>query len=164
MIISLIAAVSLNGVIGKANKLPWHMPADLRQFKRKTMGHHLLMGSRTFQSIGSLLPGRTTVVVSSKMDPPIKKDYYVMRDIEAAIQLAKTRRETELFVIGGSIIYQQLLPLADQIYLTKIYTTVEGDSYFPLLDETWIECSIDVHLADECNPYNYAFITLMKRK
>ncbi|WP_339043856.1 dihydrofolate reductase [Cardinium endosymbiont of Tipula unca] len=162
MIISLIVATSLNGVIGKDNKLPWHMPADLREFKSKTLGHHLLMGSYTFHSIGCILPGRTTIVVSRKMDQSVS-GYYVARSIGEAIALARAQGASKLFVIGGGNIYEQTLPLADKIYLTKIHVTLVGDTYFSALGEAWVQRSVVSHKADEHNAYDYEFITLEKK-
>lgn len=162
MVISLIVATSLNGVIGKDNKLPWHMPADLREFKSKTLGHHLLMGSHTFYSIGRILPGRTTIVASTKMNHVVS-GYYVVRSIGEAIALARTQGASKLFVIGGGKIYEQTLPLADKIYLTKIHVTLVGDTHFPTLGEDWVQRSIVSHKADEHNAYDYEFITLEKK-
>ncbi|TDG94159.1 dihydrofolate reductase [Cardinium endosymbiont of Culicoides punctatus] len=159
MIISIIVATSLNGVIGKENALLWHMPADLRAFKSKTIGHYILMGSRTFHSIGRVLPGRTTIVVSTKMDQSVK-DYHVVRSIEDGLFSAKNQGESELFVIGGGEIYAQTLPLAHKIYLTKIHTNVTGDTYFPTLGKEWIQRSLIPCKADEHNAYDYEFITL----
>lgn len=161
MIISLIVATSLNRVIGKENKLPWHMPADLQEFKKKTLGHHLLMGSHTFRSIGTILPNRISIVVSAKMNQSVT-GYYVVRSIEDAIDLAKWQGESELFVIGGGAIYEQTLPLASKIYLTRVYTHVLGDTFFPLLGEEWVQRSIRSFKADAQNLYDYEFSVLEK--
>ncbi|TSJ81485.1 dihydrofolate reductase [Cardinium endosymbiont of Dermatophagoides farinae] len=159
--ISLIVAMSLNSVIGKQNKLPWHLPADLQEFKKQTQGHHLLMGSHTFHAIGRILPGRISIVVSTKMDQSVV-GYHVVRSIEEAIQLAKAQEESELFVIGGGKIYEQTLPLADRIYLTKIHAIVPGDTYFPVLGKEWIASAMRSCKADAKNPYDYEFILLEK--
>ncbi len=157
MRISLIVAAALNRVIGQGNRLPWHMPADLRFFKQKTTGHHILMGSRTFQSIGRILPNRIAIVVSSQMDANVL-DYRVVRSIEAGIQLAKCAGESELFVIGGAQIYAQTLPLADRVYVTQIQASVTGDAYFPILGTEWAERSRQFFQADAQHVYDYAYM------
>ncbi|WP_243018075.1 MULTISPECIES: dihydrofolate reductase [Candidatus Cardinium] len=161
MVISLIAAMALNGVIGKDNKLPWHIPADLQEFKKNTLGHHLVMGSQTFRSIGRLLPNRTSIVVSTKMDQSVV-GYHVVRSIAEAISLAKTQGESELFVIGGGSIYRQTLPLAHRIYLTKIHAILAGDTYFPMLGKEWVQRVVRSFKADNKNSYDYEFIVLEK--
>ncbi|MCT4697102.1 MAG: dihydrofolate reductase [Candidatus Cardinium sp.] len=162
MVISLIVALSLNRVIGKQNKLPWHLPADLQEFKQRTMGHHLVMGSHTFRSIGRILPSRVSIVVSSTMDQ-LAVGYHVVRSIEEAISLAKAQGESELFVIGGEKVYTQTLLMAHRIYLTKIHAIVAGDTYFPVLGKEWVERDIRSFKADAKNPYDYAFIVLEKK-
>lgn len=128
--ISIIVAMAKNRVIGKNGQLPWHLPSDLQRFKQLTMGHALLMGRLTFESIGKPLPGRRTIVVSR--NPEYKAaGCEVAISIEAGIQLAGTAEE--LFICGGAEIYQQTLPLAERIYLTKLDVAIEGDSYFPEL-------------------------------
>ncbi|MGI2299796.1 dihydrofolate reductase [Candidatus Cardinium hertigii] len=154
-------AMSLNRVIGNQNSLPWHLPADLKEFKKKTLGHHLLMGSHTFHSIGRILPGRISIVVSTKMDRSVV-GYHVVRSIQEAISLAKGQGALELFVIGGGKIYEQTLPLAHKIYLTKIHLMVSGDTYFPLIGEEWVQRIISSFKADHKNPYDYEFILLEK--
>ena len=161
MTISIIVAASLNRVIGQHNTLPWHMPADLRHFKAKTVGHPILMGSHTFRSIGRVLPHRTSIVVSSTMDQSVI-DYKVVRSIEEGIEVAKTSGALELFVIGGGLIYEQTLPIAHTIYLTQIHANLEGDIYFPLLGEEWKITDRTFCKADDQHPYNYEFIVLKK--
>jgi dihydrofolate reductase len=157
-----MVATSLNRVIGKENKLPWHIPADLKEFKKKTLGHHLLMGSHTFRSIGCILPNRISIVVSTQMKASVS-GYYVVRSIEAGINLAREQGALELFIIGGGQIYEQTLPLASRIYLTKIYVNLLGDTYFPLLGEEWVQRSIISCKADAHNLYDYEFIVLEKQ-
>jgi dihydrofolate reductase len=129
--ISIIVAMAKNRVIGVNNTLPWHLSADLKRFKALTMGHHIIMGRRTFESIGRILPGRTTVVVTR--NPDFHPDgAIVANDIDAA--LAKCTGDTEAFVIGGERIFQSALPLADRIHLTEIDKHFEGDVHFPAID------------------------------
>lgn len=161
MVISLIVAMSLNRVIGKQNKLPWHLPADLQKFKKHTLGHHLVMGSHTFRSIGRILPNRISIVVSTKMDRSVV-GYHVVSSIEAAIHLAKAQGESELFIIGGGTIYHQTLPIAHRIYLTKVHAILSGDTYFPVLGKEWVQRLMRSFKADAKNPYDYDFIVLEK--
>ncbi|HLP34599.1 MAG TPA: dihydrofolate reductase [Amoebophilaceae bacterium] len=162
MHISLIVAAALNRVIGKGNQLPWHMPADLRFFKQKTTGHHILMGSRTFQSIGRILPNRVTIVVSSQMDENMS-DYQVVRSIKAGIQWAECAGETELFVVGGAQIYAQTLPLADRVYVTQIQASVPGDAYFPILGTEWVERSRQFFQADAHHVYDHVYLVFERK-
>lgn len=159
MIISLIVAMSLNRVIGNANKLPWHLPADLQEFKKNTLNRHIVMGRHTFNAIGGLLPNRISIVVSTTMDTSVL-GYYVVRNLSQAINFAKEQGESELFIIGGQQIYTYALPLAHRIYLTKIHTTIGGDTYFPLLGKEWIERKVRSCKADIKNVYDYDFILL----
>lgn len=147
-----------NRGIGKDNRIPWHLPADLRRFKRLTMGHHLIMGRRTYQSIGRALPGRTMVILSR--DPfyvphncPCDR-CHVAGDFTTALQLVESAGEEEAFVIGGSEVYREALPLADRIYLTVVHTVTDSDTFFPELDEShWIVTSTSRQPADDANPY-----------
>ena len=134
MILSLVAALDQRGAIGKSGKLPWYLSDDLKHFRRLTDGHHVLMGRKTFSSIGGGLPGRTMIVLSRNAD--FASDVaFVARSLEEAIEYAQFRREEELFVIGGREIYALALPLAQRFYLTRVQATVEADTYFPDWDE-----------------------------
>jgi len=158
--ISIIVAVSQNGVIGKNNQLPWRLPADLKRFKSLTMGHPILMGRKTFESIGKPLPGRTNIVISRQ------KEFACCGAIAAASleeALQKCEDEKEVFVIGGHTIFEQALPLTDRIYLTLIHHDFEGDAFFPLPDpKIWKETSREDLPATQENPYSYSFLTLEK--
>jgi dihydrofolate reductase len=134
--VALIAAVAANGVIGRDNRLPWRLPADLRRFKELTMGHALVMGRRTYESIGRPLPGRVTVVLTRDpafMAPP---GALAARSLEEALAAAAaaTPGAGEVFVAGGAEVYAQALPRADRLYLTRVEAEVEGDARFPDLD------------------------------
>ena len=161
MVISLIAAMALNRVIGKDNRLPWNLPADLQVFKEKTVGHCLLMGRHTFDSIGRILPNRISIVVSRTIHS-VTNGYYIVNSIEAGVRLAREKGEEELFVIGGGQIYAQILPFAHKIYLTRVHTHLLGDTYFPLLGQEWAQRSIRACYADARNAYDYDFIVLEK--
>lgn len=163
MRVSLIAAVARNGVIGRDGRLPWHLPADLKRFRRLTTGHHVIMGRRTFESIGKPLAGRTNLVLSR--DPALRPfGVEVLRSLEEALQLAKRRGEEEAFVIGGSEVYRRALPLADRIYLTRVGADVEGDVRFPSLDPgEWTEKTDEVHSPDREHAVPFTFARLSKR-
>ena len=161
MILSLIVAASRNGVIGASGKLPWHLPADLRRFKQLTMGHPVVMGRRTFESIGKPLPGRANIVITRQ------KDYQacgaaVAHSLEEALRMCEN--EKEAFVIGGASIYREALPRADRIYLTRIDQDFEGDTYLPQIDQTvWKEISREDSEPDQKNPFPYSLVTLEKK-
>jgi dihydrofolate reductase len=131
--VSLIVAVAANGVIGRAGGLPWRLSADLRRFKALTMGHHLVMGRRTWESIGRPLPGRTTIVVTRREDLPVE-GALVARSPDDALRLAAG--DDEVFVVGGAELYRALLDRADRIYLTRVHAEPEGDTHSPPVDWT----------------------------
>jgi dihydrofolate reductase len=158
MTISAILAMSKNRVIGKDNQIPWHLSADLKYFKRTTLNHHIIMGRKTFLSIGNPLPKRTNVVLTRN---PffIASNVLVATSIEEGLQLARDNGEEETFIIGGGEIYRQSMPYLDKIYLTLIEVEVEGDVFFPELDESqWQLVSEEAHKADDKNEYNYSFL------
>ena len=126
--VSLIAAVAANGVIGRDGALPWHLPEDLKRFKALTLGHHIVMGRKTYESIGRLLPGRTTVIVTRQRDYAVP-GAIVATSLEDAI--ARCAGDDEVFVIGGAEIYRAALPIADRMYLTLVQAPFEGDTKFP---------------------------------
>jgi dihydrofolate reductase len=158
MKISIVVAMAANRVIGRDNQLPWHLPADLKHFKETTMGKPILMGRKTWESIGRPLPGRTNIVITrdENYDAP---GCVVVHSIEAALQAAA--KQDEVMIIGGAEFYRQVLPQTDSIYLTRINEDFEGDTLFPELDSSeWQEAErIDCD-ADEKNPHSYSFITL----
>ena len=157
MRISAIVAQSENRVIGINNQLPWHLPLDLRHFKEVTLGKTILMGRKTYESIGKALPGRTNVVLTR--DPLFSAPgCVVVRDIETALQAVTT---DEVVVIGGALIYESLLPRVDYLYLTQVHTTLEGDAFFPELPaEEWREVSREQFAQDEKHLYAYTFVEL----
>lgn len=151
--VSIIAAMAKNRVIGANNAIPWHLPGELKMFKTITMGHHIVMGRNTWESIGRLLPGRTTVVVTRQ------PDYRIAGAIVAATldgAIAACRDDDEIFIIGGAQLYAAALPRADRIYLTEVDAEVEGDTCMPAVDlAQWHAHSIEAHAADGKNPYGY---------
>jgi len=157
MIISAIVAVANNLVIGKNNDIPWYLPADLRYFKKTTLGHHILMGRKSYQSIGKPLPKRTNIIVTR--DPYfISSNCLIAKTIEEGLEMAYDNNEEECFIIGGGTIYNQTVHLWDKLYLTQVDLNIDGDVFFPEIemDEWSLTSQID-HCADEKNPYNYSF-------
>ena len=158
MTISIIAALASNNVIGRGNQMPWHLSADLKRFKALTMGHHLIMGRKTFESIGRPLPGRTTIVVTRRSDfaPP---DVVVAPSLDAALELA--RGDGEVFIAGGADIYDQMIHRADRMYLTRVHADVEGDAFFPDFDDVteWSLVDSEHYEPDDKNPLPYSFLT-----
>ena len=163
MIISLIVAMDEKRGIGKDDKLPWHLSSDLRRFRELTMGHHMIVGRKTFESIGKPLPGRQTIVVTR--NPTFKPDgCLVTNSVQSAVALAQERGEPEVFVIGGAEIYAQVLDVADRIYLTQVHAEVDADTFFPeLKHDRWTETQSTFQAADERNQYSSSF-KLLERK
>jgi dihydrofolate reductase len=129
-LISIITAVSENGVIGKDNHLPWSFPEDLKYFRETTRGHVVIMGRKTYESMGQALPNRVNIVISRDKNYTLS-DALTTLSLDTAIKLAKEKEKNEVFIIGGASIYAQALPLADKLYITKIKGVYEGDTYFP---------------------------------
>ena len=167
MIISLLVAVDQAGGIGLQNKIPWHLSTDLRRFKTLTLGHHILMGRRTYESIGRPLPGRIMIVISRQPDyaPPRRNEnVQVAPDLQAAIDLAERAGEQEAFVIGGGQIFREALPIADRIYLTEVNTTSEADIFFPPFEEDeWDEVSREEYPAGEKDEHAHTYRILERR-
>ncbi len=163
MKISMIAAMAHDRVIGKDNQMPWHMPADLAHFKRVTLGKPVLMGRKTFESIGRPLPGRRNLVISRNPDYQAE-GIEVVGSVEAALALLAGSSVEELMVIGGGHLYAEMLPSADCLYLTRIDLAVEGDTRFPAFDDGQWQCvDCESHPADEKNPHPYSFETWLRR-
>jgi dihydrofolate reductase len=151
-----------NRVIGKNNKLPWHLPADLQYFKKVTMGHPIVMGRKTFESIGRVLPGRENVIVTRNQE--FKAEGCVVLHDIAQIKMFADNHEEEVFVIGGAEIFKEILPFTDRLYITEIHETFEGDTFFPEIDENeWDEISSNPGNIDEKNRFAHDFIILQKK-
>ncbi|HXU10182.1 MAG TPA: dihydrofolate reductase [Blastocatellia bacterium] len=163
MIISLLVAMDEKRGIGKAGKLPWRLSADMRRFRALTMGHHIIVGRKTFESIGKTLPGREMIVVTR--DESLKPDgCLTARSVEAAIALARERGETEVFVCGGTEIYAHALGAANRMYLTQVHAIVDADTFFPEFDESaWRETEKSFQQADEKNQYAFTFKVLERK-
>lgn len=159
MIISMIAAMAQDRIIGKDNQMPWHLPADFAWFKRCTMGKPVVMGRKTYESIGRPLPGRTNIVISRDADLTIE-GVTTVTSIEEAIQAANGAEE--LMIIGGGTIYEACLAQADKLYVTHIDAKVEGDTHFPQWGSEYQETYSENYSADEKNAYNMRFVVLEK--
>lgn len=157
MIISIIAAVADDWVIGDKNDLPWHLPADFRYFKKQTSGKPIIMGQRTFESIGARpLSGRKNIILSQDKNYR-SEGCFVAHNLEGALSLAKPAQEA--MICGGASVYKQFLPLADRLYLTIIHYHFSGDTIFPAVDfNDWQEISRADCPADKENPFSYSFI------
>lgn len=167
MKLSMIVAMAENRVIGRDNKLPWYLPNDLKYFKQVTMGKPILMGRKTFESIGKPLPGRTNIVLTRNPDWQAE-GVKTVNSLDAALELARSIAEIdgqdELMVIGGDQIYRMALEQTDRVYLTKVHSEVEGDAYFPVIDESaWQVVARQDFAAEGPNPYDYSFL-VMDRK
>ena len=168
MKLAIIVAQAKNRVIGVNNKLPWHLPEDLRYFKQVTMGKPIIMGRNTYESIGRPLPGRENIVISRQADYA-PKGVVVVPSLEAAIEHAGNigliNGVDEAMVIGGAQIYQQALDIADRLYLTEVDAEIDGDAWFPDFSrEEWNEVGRDEFPAEGPNPYNYRFLVLDRNK
>jgi dihydrofolate reductase len=166
MIVSLIVAVSENGVIGKENDLIWHLPKDMRFFKETTMGHHVIMGRKNFESIPHKyrpLPDRTNIVITRQSEYKAK-GCIVVNSVEAALEIAKNNGDIEPFIIGGGQIYKLALEanLVDKIYLTKVRHSFDGDTIFPKLGNEWEEIERIDCKSDEKHAHDYSFLTFEK--
>ena len=167
MIISLIAAASTNNVIGKDNKLLWHLPNDMKFFRNTTWGMPVVMGRKTYDALaGEPLPGRFNFVITRNKDwDPHNEKVNVVSSLESAIEGARETDCKEVFVIGGGEIYTQSMLIADKIYLTRVHTVVEGDAFFPVIDESLWQLTSNLDFpVDEKHAYAYSFQVWERKK
>lgn len=156
--LSLIVAIAKNRVIGLNNTLPWHLPEDLKRFRALTTGHHIIMGRKTYDSLGRLLPGRTTVIVTRNPDYKVE-GAIVLHSLEAAI--AACGDDNEAFLIGGAELYKDGLKLANKLYITEIHAEYQGDAFFPEFDASkWQVCESESHKAE--NGLSFAYFTYQR--
>ena len=161
--ITIIAAIAKNNALGKDNDLIWHLPADLKRFKQRTTGHTIVMGRKTFESIGKPLPNRTSIIIT-RNNNYYKDGCLIANSLHEAIKLAE--KDKEIFIIGGAQIYKQALEndLVDTLDITLVHHNFEADVYFPKIDDSiWQEKSREDFKVDEKNKYNYSFISYQKR-
>ena len=158
--VSIVVAIAQNNAIGKDNKLLWHLPKDLKHFKDITSGHTIIMGRKTYESVGKPLPNRRNIIITRKN---ISIDgCEVVNSIDQALKLSAS--EDEIFIVGGAEIYNQALSLTDRIYLTIVHHEFDGDTYFPdIKDDIWKETERQDHEPDEKHLFPYSFITLDRR-
>ena len=151
--LSTIVAIANNRVIGINNTLPWHLPEDLKRFRALTMGHHIIMGRKTYDSLGRLLPGRTTVIVTRNTEYKVE-GALIANSLQDAIALCK--EDDEAFLIGGAELYQEGLKLSSKLYITEIVLDVDGDAYFPEYSSgEWLETSREAHVSEQGLVFNY---------
>ena len=166
MIVSLIVAVSENGVIGKNNDLIWHLPKDMKYFREKTLGHHIIMGRKNFESIPHKfrpLRSRVNIIVTRNRDYTAK-DCIIATSIESAIDYSKSNKEDEVFIIGGGEIYKQSIQknLVDKIYLTRVHADFDGDTFFETPSSNWMIESEVKKKKDEKHLFDYTFLVYTK--
>ncbi len=164
--LSIIVAMANNRAIGKDNQLLWYLPEDLKYFKRITMGKPMIMGRKTFESIGRPLPGRLNIVVTRQKDWQ-HEGVRVVNSIDDAMRLADAQAMIdgidEVMMIGGAQLYEAALPVADKMYLTRVDADIDGDAFFPVIDPAkWVEVSRESFSSSETNPYDYAFCVLQR--
>ncbi|HEX6099877.1 MAG TPA: dihydrofolate reductase [Thermoanaerobaculia bacterium] len=160
MNVTLIAALAANNVIGRSNQVPWCLPTDLRRFKALTTGHHLIMGRKTYESVGRPLPGRTNVVITRRGDWSAE-GVIVVHSLEEALRVAESAGETEAFIAGGAEIYELSIHRADRMQLTRVHAEVEGDTWFPEFDDVseWQLVDSEHYEADGKNEHPFSFLT-----
>lgn len=162
MILSLIAAIGKNNELGKGNDLLWKMPADMKHFREITSGHPIIMGRKTFESIGRPLPNRQNIVIT-RDKTYLRDSVDVVHSLEEAIEMSKRHFDTEVFVIGGAEIFKQAMQLANQLYITRVEAEDKtADVFFPSVGSEWHEKSRETHEADEKNPFKYTFLVYKK--
>lgn len=161
----MIAALARNGVIGKANDLPWHLPDDMKFFMQTTKGHHVIMGRKNYESLPEKfrpLPNRTSIVITRQHDYKAP-GCIVVHQLEEGVKIAAKNDEPELFIIGGSEIYKLAMPIADRLYLTEINAEIEGDTFFPpYKKESWKEISRQHHESDDRHKFSFDFVVYKK--
>jgi len=163
MLLSIIVAVSENGVIGLDNQLIWRLPDDLKRFKELTLGHPIIMGRKTFESIGKPLPGRQSIIITRDTNFSCEGTI-VVHSLKEAIEAAKKIETEEAFIIGGGDIYRQVQASCDKLYVTEVHTKTEGDTFFDIENpELWVETARAHHEIDEKHRISFDFVDLQKK-
>lgn len=162
--ISIIVAKASNNVIGKDNGLVWKLPGDLKHFKNTTSGHHIIMGRKTFESMGPPLPNRTSIVITRNKDYHVPDGHYVVHSLDAALDVVRAKALEQVYVLGGAEIFEMALPITDELVITQVDAAPEGDTFFPPIDDSqWEKVAEEKHSKDEKNEFNYSFV-FYKRK
>ncbi|WP_106134948.1 dihydrofolate reductase [Mongoliibacter ruber] len=165
MKISIIVAKAKNNAIGKDNQLIWKLSSDLKLFKQITSGHHIIMGRKTYESVGKPLPNRTSIVITRNPDFKLPNGHVVCHSLQEAIQLCIGKHLDQVFVIGGAEIYKQALGLSDELLVTEVDASPEADVFFPAIDpDHWKKVSSDSYRKDDKNEYNFEFVTYKRVK
>jgi dihydrofolate reductase len=159
--ITIIAAIAANNALGKNNQLIWHLPADLKRFKKVTLGHHVIMGRKTFESLGKPLPNRTTIIITRNKNYT-QKDCIVVNSLTEALKAAK--EDENPYILGGAEIYNQAIKIADKLDITFVHHHFDADAFFPEIDTNiWKETKREDFTIDEKNKYNYSFVTFTRK-
>lgn len=163
MKISIIVAKAKNNVIGKDNQLIWKLSSDLKFFKQITSGHHIIMGRKTYESVGKPLPNRTSLVITRNQDFTLPEGHHVFHSLQDAIKYCIGKHLDQVYIIGGAEIYKQAMDMADELLVTEVDAAPDGDVYFPeIKKEDWKKTSSEKHKRDERNEYNFEFVTYKK--
>lgn len=164
MKISLIVAKAKNNVIGKDNQLVWKLSGDLQHFKRTTLGHHVIMGRKTFESMGKPLPGRTSIVITRNENYQVPAPHYVVHSLDEALKIVEEKGLEQTFILGGAEIFKEALPLTHEMIITEVDANPDGDTFFPPVDySVWEKVSEESHSKDGKNEYNYTFIVYHRK-
>lgn len=160
--ITIIAAIAKNNALGKDNQLIWHLPSDLKRFKKVTLGHHIIMGRKTFESLGKPLPNRTTIIITRNKNYT-QKGCIVVHSLKEALVAAKS--DDNPYILGGAQIYKQAIEIADKLDITFVHHEFEADAFFPEIDlDIWKETERENFKADEKNKYDYSFVSYHKKE
>lgn len=164
MKISIIVAIAENGVIGLNNRLIWRLSDDLKNFKALTYGHFIIMGRKTYESIGKPLPGRTNIILSKNRSYEAE-GCVIVQSVDKALKYSISKNQEEVFIIGGAQIYKETLSIADKLYLTRVHASPEGDTFFPTIDfSDWKEIAHTNFHRNEKNDFDFEIIELIRRK
>ena len=160
-IVTVIAAIAKNNALGKDNELIWHLPADLKRFKKTTTGHHIIMGRNTYESIGKPLPNRTTVIITKNTNYKVD-GCIIVHSLDEALEISK--QDETPFIIGGAQIYKQAISIVDKLDITEVHHSFDADVFFPKIDLTiWKEKNRTLFKADEKNKYDYSFVSYIRK-
>ncbi len=169
MELNIVVAMTDTGLIGVNNSLPWHLPEDLKQFKARTLGHPMIMGRLTYDSIGRPLPGRLTVVLTGNKDWNAPEGVRVAHTLDDALALAEACAEelgvAQIMIVGGARVYEQFLPKVKRLFVTEVHTQLEGDAYFPEIDRRiWVETSRQRYTSEGASALEYSFVEYLRRE